>query len=66
MRESINELEELRVLIERQFKMLNKKISQSDKNVVKLLKKVENEEIVSQYTPMVHEGSIRIRSYMDS
>lgn len=66
MKESINELGALRVLIESQFKMLNRKISESDKNIVKLLKKVENEEMINQYTPILHEGSIKIRSYMDS
>lgn len=62
----MEELQQLKILIENQFKIINRKITQNDKNILRLLKKIENEESMGEYTPILREGTIKIRSYMDS
>lgn len=62
----MEELEQLKILIENQFKVLNRKVAQNDKNILRLLKKIENEDSIGEYSPILNKGTIKIRSYMDS
>lgn len=66
MKNNMEDLQQLKILIENQFRILNKKIAQNDKNIVRLLKKIEDEESIGEYSPILNEGTIKIRSYMDS
>lgn len=61
-----NEIEILRVLIQNEFRILNKKISKSDKDIEKLLKKIEKTEIIQNSEPIYTSEDIPVISYLDT
>ncbi len=63
---NIDELQQLKILIENQFRILNRKVTENDKNILRLLKKIENEESIGEYVPILNDSTIKIRSYMDN
>ncbi len=56
----------LKILIQNEFKILNKKISKNDKDIEKLLKKIEKVEIINTYEPIYSCEDIPVISYLDT
>ena len=66
MIKSKSELEELKVLIESNFRILDRKISKSDRDMERILKKILKSNQIPEYEPIFKQETIKIRSYLDS
>jgi len=59
------DIEKLRVLVESQFKVINSKLSSYDRNLLKILKRLEQEINPAVYHEICKEQDIKVTSYMD-
>ncbi len=66
IKNSNNEVAVLKILIQNEFRVLNKKISKSDKDIEKILKRIENKTLISEYEPIYSGEDIPVISYLDT
>jgi len=60
------ELEILKMLIQSEFKLLNKKISKNDKDIERLIRKIEKVEIIKSNESLYSCEDIPVISYLDT
>lgn len=60
-----NDLEELKLFIEMNFRILDKKISMKDREIEVLIKKIKKDLLLEEYEPVFEERDIKIVSYAD-
>lgn len=59
------DIERLRVLVESQFRVINSKLSSYDRNLLKILKRLEQEINPAVYHEIGKDQDIKVTSYMD-
>ncbi|HNW23146.1 MAG TPA: hypothetical protein PKH06_00040 [Candidatus Dojkabacteria bacterium] len=60
-----NDLEELKLFIEMNFRILDKKISMKDREIEVLIKKIKKDLLLEEYEPVFEERDIKVISYTD-
>jgi uncharacterized protein YqiB (DUF1249 family) len=65
MIKSKSELEELKILIESNFRILDRKISKSDRKIEAVIKKIKKDLLIQEYIPAFEERDIKIVTYTD-
>ena len=65
MIKQINDLEELKLFIEMNFRILDKKISMKDREIEVLIKKIKKDLLLEEYEPVFEERDIKVISYTD-
>jgi hypothetical protein len=63
--DNINTLAELRILLENEFTVINKKLTNYDKNLIRILRRLENRSKGISYTELPKGSDIKVTSYMD-
>lgn len=66
IKNSNNEVAVLKILIQNEFKILNKKIAKSDKDIEKILKRIERKNLIPEYEPVYSGEDITVVSYLDT
>lgn len=60
-----SEIQQIKVLLEIQFKSIEKQLKEYDRNILKLMEKINSKRILSVYDSQ-EEVEIKVRSYMDN
>ncbi len=60
-----DDIEQLKVLLEIQFKSIEKQLKEYDRNILKVLKKLNTQKKYSNMNQYSEDVEIKVRSYMD-
>ncbi|MDY0096876.1 MAG: hypothetical protein RBS01_00815 [Candidatus Dojkabacteria bacterium] len=60
-----DDIQQLKVLLEIQFKSIEKQLKEYDRNILKVLKKLNTQKKYSNMNQYTEDVEIKVRSYMD-
>jgi hypothetical protein len=60
-----DDIQQLKVLLEIQFKSIEKQLKEYDRNILKILKKLNTQKKYSNMNQYTEDVEIKVRSYMD-
>ncbi len=60
-----DDIQQLKVLLEIQFKSIERQLKEYDRNILKILKKLNTQKKYSNMNQYTEDVEIKVRSYMD-
>ena len=61
-----NDVQDIYILLENQLREIEKQLKEYDRNILKILKKLNLQERMGSYNQYSEDVEIRVRSYMDA
>ena len=61
-----NDIQDIYLLLENQLNEIERQLKEYDKNILKILKKLNYQEPISSYNQYTEDVEIKVRSYMDA
>lgn len=66
MRRRTDERQQIYILLENQFKEIERQLREYDKNILKIVKELNFQEKIDNYKQYSEDVEIKVRSYMDT